>query len=178
MAVIFMLPRAEEMYLLFALDGCHFYAAKSWRNVFIICSSWLSFLCSQELKNCIYINWLSFLSCQKLKKMYIFFAQDSCHIYAVKSWWNVFIICSGWLSYLCCQELKKCIYYLLRMVVIFMLLRAEHTYYLLRMVVILSRQVRYTDPRCSSATAAVECLPPSKEGESPSNQIKSNQVYF
>ena len=27
--VNFMLPRAEEMYLLFALDGCHFYAAKS-----------------------------------------------------------------------------------------------------------------------------------------------------
>ena len=29
MAVIFMLPRAEEMCLLFAHDGCHFYAAKS-----------------------------------------------------------------------------------------------------------------------------------------------------
>ena len=28
MAVIFMLPRAEEMYLSFAQDGCHFYAAK------------------------------------------------------------------------------------------------------------------------------------------------------
>ena len=140
MVVIFMLTRAEEMYLLFAQVGCHFYAPKSWRIV--------------------YINWLSFLSCQKLKKMYLFFAQDGCHFYAVKSWWNVFIICSGWLSYLCCQELKKCIYYLLRMVVIFMLLRAEHTYYLLRMVVILSRQVRYPDPRCSSATAAVECLLP------------------
>ena len=37
--------------------------------------------------------------------------------------------------------------------------------------------------RCSSATAAVECLPLSKEGESPSNQIKSkyilsNQFYI
>ena len=32
MVVIFELPRAEDMYLLLAQDGSHFYATKSWRN--------------------------------------------------------------------------------------------------------------------------------------------------
>ena len=42
------------------LNNCfhnsQFYGAKSWRNVIIICSGWLSFLCCQELKlkECIY----------------------------------------------------------------------------------------------------------------------------
>ena len=49
MVVIFMLPKTEEMYLFFAQDGCHFWAAKSWRHVFIISSGWFSFLCYQEL---------------------------------------------------------------------------------------------------------------------------------
>ena len=70
-----MLPRAKEIYLSIDPDGwLHFYAAKSWRNVFnfllrmavifyvakrwrhvfIICSGWLSFLCWQDLKTCIY----------------------------------------------------------------------------------------------------------------------------
>ena len=36
MVVIFMLPGAEEMCLLFAHDGCHFYATKSRRNVYLL----------------------------------------------------------------------------------------------------------------------------------------------
>ena len=35
MVVIFLLPGAEEMCLLFAHDGCHFYATKSRRNVYL-----------------------------------------------------------------------------------------------------------------------------------------------
>ena len=36
MVVIFMLPGAEEMCLLFAHDGCHFYASKSLLELYYI----------------------------------------------------------------------------------------------------------------------------------------------
>ena len=66
MAVIFRLPRAKEMFLLFAQDGYHIYAAKSWRHVFIICSEWLSFLSYIELSKLFnYSGWLSYLSLQE-----------------------------------------------------------------------------------------------------------------
>ena len=149
--VNFMVPKAEEMYLLFAQDGCHFYAAKSWswRNVLINWPGWLSFWCCQELKKCIYylLKMDVIFMLPRAKEMYLSIDLDGCHFYAAKNWRNVFIFCSAaksWrhvfiicsLSFLCCLDLKTRIYYLLRMVVILMLPRAEETSYLFRMVVI------------------------------------------
>ena len=156
-----MLPRGEEMYLLLAQDGCHFYAAKSWcwRNVFINCSGWLSFLCCQELKKCIYHllkivvifmlprakeiylsidpdGWLHFYAAKSWRNVFNFLLRMAVIFYVAKRWRHVFIICSGWLSFLCWQDLKTYIYNLLRMVFILMLSRAEETSYLFRMVVI------------------------------------------
>ena len=65
-----MLPRAEEMYFLFAQD-----------------SGWLVFLCCQELKECIY--YLSRMAVifmlPRAEENNILRAQDGCHFYAAKS---------------------------------------------------------------------------------------------
>ena len=96
------------------IQTCHFYAVKCWRIVFIICSRWLSFLCCQEPKKCIY---------QLIGRMVVIFTLPKAEeIYL--------IFCSWWLSLICCQELKNCISYLLRMVIIFKLPRAEDMYLL------------------------------------------------
>ena len=76
---------------IFAHNTLQFYAVKSRRNVFIISSGWLSFLCCQELKKCIcYLLRIAVIfMVPRAEEMYLLFAQDGCHFYAAKSWRNV-----------------------------------------------------------------------------------------
>ena len=65
MVVIFLLPGAEEMCLLFAHDGFHFYAAKSRRNVYLFSAQ----------DGCHFML-------PRAEEMYLLFALDGCHFYA------------------------------------------------------------------------------------------------